>query len=92
MDAHEREYRAAADGMADTYGRRAQGEGHWNGERLVNRWAVGDRVRWWADDAWHDGLVIDVADEAANLYRVVEHIPGERRRHHVIDGDAFAPW
>jgi hypothetical protein len=92
MDAHEREYLAAAAGMSDTYGRRAQSEGRWINGRLCNTWAVGDPVTWDAEDGRHAGLVIEVVDAEANTYLIVERVPGRGRAFHELNGNDILPW
>ena len=83
---------AAAAAMRETYGSPAQGEGRMRGGRLVSTYAVGQKISWLTPDGYRQGVVIEVLDEQANVYHVVERRPSRARLHHAVDGDAIAPF
>ena len=83
---------AAAAAMRETYGSPTQGEGRMRGGRLVSTYAVGDTISWLTPEGYRQGVVIEVLDEDANVYHVVERRPGGARLHHAVDGDAIAPF
>ena len=86
------EYAAAAAAMQDTYGRPVQGEGRYRGGRLVSTYAVGDTISWLTPEGYRQGVVIEVLDEEANTYHVVERRGSGARIHHAVDGDAIRPF
>jgi hypothetical protein len=84
---------AAGEYLAAFYGspaRYAQSTGALVNGRLVNRWAVGDPVRWAGGN--RNGLVVEVRDEEANTYHVIERLPGGVRVRHEMNGDELAPF
>jgi uncharacterized protein YijF (DUF1287 family) len=87
MDAHAREYAAAVQGMAQTYGPAHQGRTRLLEGRLVTTWAAGDWVTFRADDGeTRMGVVVEVLVEDAEFsqYHIAAHIPGEGRKHFCV--------
>ncbi len=89
MNPHEREGDAAVAGMIETYGPRfSQSRGRLRNGRVVSTWAVGDYIRWRADDGTeHQGYVIEVlTEDRDSTYHVKEHRVGGGQQHWSVDG------
>lgn len=87
------EYAGAVAAMDEHAGRRhAQAEYRRRGGKIVATFAVGDFVTWNDGTATRSGYVLDVLDEAANIYHVAHHKPGGGREHYAVDGDTIRPW
>jgi hypothetical protein len=81
MDAHAREYAAAAAGMRDTYG--FQRQTHAVGDSIWVRLPI-------AQNTHVKVVVVEVLDD--DLYHVTRHIPGGGREHYAVTPDEIMPF
>jgi hypothetical protein len=88
MDAHEKEYLAAVDGMTETYGTPSHGTTTLDDSGcLVTTWQVGERVKFLNKDHGElVGTIIEVLvdDGERSQYHVAAHVPGRGRQHFAI--------
>ena len=73
-DPHNNEYQAAVSGMQDTYGGLSRPTTIVRDGKVVDTYAVGDRIRW-LDESGHVlcGVVVDVLTD--DTYTVRRHVP-----------------
>jgi len=99
MDAHQREYLAAAEGMQDTYGIVPTPPViHVVGNRPIPVWNPGATVTWHDAGHHHHGTVVDIRyrgedrEPDQRLYVVRERDPGQPPRWHELTHSQLCEW
>ena len=91
MDAHSNEYLGAVAGMAETYGHKLSvpttivRDG-----KVVDTYAVGDRVKWLDQGRERVGIVVEVLTE--DTYHVRSHVPDQGNTHHAVTAEQILPF
>lgn len=91
MDAHEREYAAAINGMAETYGHKLTPpttivrDG-----KVVDTYAVGNRIKFLDNGRERIGVVVEVLTE--DTYHVRCHLPDQGNTHHAVTAEQILPF
>ena len=91
MDAHEREYAAAVNGMAETYGHKLSvPKTIVRDGKVVDTYAVGDRIKFLDQGRERIGVVVEVLTE--DTYHCRCHQPDHGSTHHAVTAEEILPF